>query len=295
MYNSDILNLPSNTLCVSSGHYLCGEGNKDHLNQLKVRDNVKVHDCWALHCKEPEHSEKRKQFKSSKNKKGKADDTNPTESFKPIPDSTLQTCDSLNKEKLLQILNAADILDDKSKQVTHLQLCIGARVLITSNLGISLGLMNGTLGTVVGFLYGNPDSDSIPHFSKHTIMPECPTADMAAQNQPALPIVLVQIDEIYSKLTNSYLKDASNIVPIAPISREITWGKEEKIYRTQLPLILAKFATIHKIQGVSVDHLVWILGPTFAMGLSYVAMSRVTSLNGLFIIPSQKNQSPSKI
>jgi hypothetical protein len=208
----------------------------------------------------------------------------------------------LDREKTLEILNAANILDDKSKQITHLQLCIGARVLITSNLGIALGLMNGTLGTVVGFLYGDPDADSIPHYAKHIIMPECPTADMAAQNQPALPIVLVQIDEIYSKLKNSYLRETSNIVPIAPLSREITWKKqeqisgkmkitEEKIYRTQLPLILAKFATIHKIQGVSVDQLVWILGPQFAMGLSYVAMSRVTSFNGLYIIPSNKNKS----
>ena len=41
MYDSEILKLPPNTLCVSSVHYLCGKGNDDHLAQLKVRDNLK--------------------------------------------------------------------------------------------------------------------------------------------------------------------------------------------------------------------------------------------------------------
>jgi hypothetical protein len=63
MYDSEILKLPPNTLCVSSVHYLCGKGNDDHLAQLKVRDNVKVHDCWALHCQEPENSENGKESK----------------------------------------------------------------------------------------------------------------------------------------------------------------------------------------------------------------------------------------
>jgi ATP-dependent DNA helicase PIF1 len=52
--------------------------------------------------------------------------------------------------------------------------------------------------------------------------------------------------------------------------------------RTQLPLTMAWGITIHKSQGLTLDHAVIELGHTdFSAGLTFVAVSRVKSLNAL--------------
>ena len=56
------------------------------------------------------------------------------------------------------------------------------------------------------------------------------------------------------------------------------------VYRTQFPLILAYAVTIHKCQGLSLDcAIVDLSDKVFADGMTYVALSRVRSLEGLHI------------
>jgi hypothetical protein len=71
-------------------------------------------------------------------------------------------------------------------------------------------------------------------------------------------------------------------IPIIPSTA--TWetksGKE--LSRTQLPLTLAWAVTIHKSQGMTLEKVVVELGPSdFTPGLSFVAISRVKTLQGL--------------
>lgn len=66
-----------------------------------------------------------------------------------------------------------------------------------------------------------------------------------------------------------------------------TWSIEDEnmiASRSQLPFILAYACTIHKIQGCSLDFAICNLSSSvFAEGQAYVALSRVRTLDGLFI------------
>ncbi|BAR06525.1 PIF1 helicase domain protein [Scardovia inopinata] len=78
--------------------------------------------------------------------------------------------------------------------------------------------------------------------------------------------------------------DNGNTVTMSPATWEMLDGEEVLAAVSQVPLRLAWGITIHKSQGMTLDRAVMDLRRTFAPGMGYVALSRVQSLEGLYLL-----------
>uniref|UniRef100_A0A6C0JY68 ribonuclease H n=1 Tax=viral metagenome TaxID=1070528 RepID=A0A6C0JY68_9ZZZZ len=68
------------------------------------------------------------------------------------------------------------------------------------------------------------------------------------------------------------------------------WQSDDPVFRQQIPLRLAYALTIHKAQGASLDSAMVDIGPaTFEYGQAYVALSRVRSLEALYVYDIDKD------
>ncbi|KAK6165196.1 hypothetical protein SNE40_023581 [Patella caerulea] len=135
---------------------------------------------------------------------------------------------------------------------------IDARVMLIKNLNVSDGLTNGCFGKVT---YITMDNDK----------PE---------------IIYVKFDdERVGTILRRENKRSNDNIPEGSTPIEI---QEEKVnyrgdIRRQFPLKLSYSTTVHKVQGLSLSSAVVSLKKIFSPGQAYVALSRVTSLEGLII------------
>ncbi|XP_059150287.1 uncharacterized protein LOC131937110 [Physella acuta] len=133
-----------------------------------------------------------------------------------------------------------------------IEIFVGAKVMLRSNIDVSKGLVNGAIGYITDIIW--------PHFRRAQIYDT--------------DIPSVRID---------FGKDGVHEVKPKSVqfSAKYNYGTAE---RRMLPLILSWASTVHKMQGCTVDHAVVYLGPKlFEAGQAYVALSRVRSLDGLRI------------
>lgn len=126
----------------------------------------------------------------------------------------------------------------------EIHLKVGAKVMLTYNVSLKEGLINGLVGHVTGYNNDNP---------------------------------IVEFENGAS-------------IEVKPRTWEVLDAEGEQIFAcTQVPLQLAWATTIHKSQGCTFTRLHADLSKCFAPGQAYVALSRVTSLDGLYLEPFQMN------
>jgi hypothetical protein len=151
---------------------------------------------------------------------------------------------------------------DDTSLAPCLKLAVGARTMLIANVDVSDGLSNGVSGIIEGIEFGN------------------------AKNMPK--VVYVKFDSvkvgIKIRASKFILPQYSSCVPITP--RKETFQLKGKSYTTtreQIPLKLAWAVTIHKVQGQTTEQAV-ISMKGLRRAMAYVALSRVTTLQGLYLV-----------
>ena len=138
----------------------------------------------------------------------------------------------------------------------------GARVMLMRNVSIAEGLVNGAFGTVV------------------RLEPE----DSASEVKK----IYVKFDQ-KTNVSSTDMNNEETCIGIEPYEENMSSYRNVK--RQQFPLKLGWAATIHKCQGMTKAEIVFDMDGIFAPGQSYVALSRATSLDGMYI----DNYNPAKI
>lgn len=155
----------------------------------------------------------------------------------------------------------------------ELKLKIGAQVMLTRNnkdvVGVGEGgvgsksLVNGSRGVVEGFT-------TIGYLEDGSAITT--TSTTTSYNSRILPIV---------RFDNGVI---TTILPVESVRYHPDGsGMEGCLVRTQIPLKLAWAITIHKSQGSTLTRASLDISSAFEYGQSYVALSRVKSLDGLWL------------
>lgn len=178
------------------------------------------------------------------------------------------------------IRNTDDSLKELKDHAFEIELNLkeGMQVLLLHNIDISLGLVNGAQGVVIGFepfVYGPPvfeiRTEGLPVYWPAYNVDEEKLLEfmMGCRNAKGWPIVRFQNGQIKT---------------IYPICQSILYGDTRPytlLGRIQIPLAAAWALTVHKSQGMTLDNAVVNLTRAFTDGQIYVALSRVRTLAGL--------------
>ncbi|XP_038132696.1 uncharacterized protein LOC119777756 isoform X2 [Cyprinodon tularosa] len=137
-----------------------------------------------------------------------------------------------------------------------LSVAINARVMLTRNLDTSAGLVNGAFGVLMKVVRSETDG----HIVKLGLKMDNQQSGGHSRNATAASDDLVYVERSEENL------------------------KFKGVVRRQFPVKLAFACTIHKTQGLTTKTCAVSMKNIFEPGMAYVALSRVTSLSGLYLL-----------
>ncbi|XP_025760137.1 ATP-dependent DNA helicase PIF1 isoform X3 [Oreochromis niloticus] len=147
----------------------------------------------------------------------------------------------------------------KNELPDTLKVAEGARVMLTRNIDIQNGLVNGAFGKLLRVVYSEND-------------------------QHIIKLGLKMDNETSGKNNRT---PADDMVYIERAEENL---KQKGVVRRQFPVKLAFACTIHKVQGMTTTSAVVSLKSIFEPGMAYVAVSRVTSLSGLYLLDMEEKK-----
>ncbi|KAJ8011953.1 hypothetical protein DPEC_G00063670 [Dallia pectoralis] len=146
----------------------------------------------------------------------------------------------------------------KDNLLDTLQAAEGARIMITRNIDVEDGLVNGTFGKIARIITKTEKGST--------------TVNMLG--------LVLDNPNAGQRYRNKLPGDAGNLVYIERVEENL---RQKGVVRRQFPVRLAFACTIHKVQGMTTQSAVVSLKRVFQTGMAYVALSRTTSLQGLHI------------
>ncbi|KAK1880571.1 ATP-dependent DNA helicase PIF1 [Dissostichus eleginoides] len=176
--------------------------------------------------------------------------------------ATNKQVDSHNSATLARLyshITKIDADDFRKDRQTGTMVAEGARVMLTRNIDVSQGLVNGSFATLARVLTSEERGSA--HVTMLGLKMDDETGGRNYRNRaPGEPDDLVYIERAEESL------------------------QQRGVVRRQFPLKLAYACTIHKVQGMTRTSAVVSLKNIFEPGMAYVALSRVTSLSGLHLL-----------
>ncbi|CAF3421607.1 unnamed protein product [Rotaria socialis] len=180
-------------------------------------------------------------------------------------------------EKVCANIRIFHEVDSNNKEIKHnesksksnkkkskvLKLAKNAKVMIIKNICVNDGLANGVTGRIVDYIENN--NSKVSH-----IKIKCDSANVGRLHRISCP----------------YCHGQDTIC----VTREIdTIDQQDNNFQSkkgikQFPLRLSWAMTIHKAQGITVDQVVISTKDFLGSGMGYTALSRVRTLEGLFLI-----------
>lgn len=190
--SAQLAELPIDTLYVASTKDRVQEVNDAKVQQGIATGQPAVH-IWARFTgvtgKKGAASGKKRRVHQPASKPADGD-----EDMQVVHDLDETDASQLSQAELTGLFQVADPHEDKFELQRHLHLCVGARVVLTHNLCIGAGLVNGAIGTVTGFVYQGGDDHTPPSALSKVLPQVCTTLQDAVREQPAIPLVLVRFD-----------------------------------------------------------------------------------------------------
>lgn len=148
---------------------------------------------------------------------------------------------------------------------------VGSRIMLRRNISVVDGLVNGATGVVrsIEWLHGAAGPSKIGELPDRVMVLFDDKRVGAMQQQRALTGDTVEHAPVA-------------ITPVCSRFEGVGGSGRRTMERVQLPLILCWAATVHKVQGLTLDRVVVDLTTsTFQPAMAYVALSRVRTLSGL--------------